>query len=412
MDLSYATIPMFGGEHRRLYREAQLAYIISDEENPTNHPIFVVDTDLETSMLQLTDDPKTPIEIIKNPITSYEDPPPNTSIWKRFFDGASSRESVGARVVFIFPTQETISLSYKIEFETKNNMEEYQALVLGLRAAKDMNIEDLVVFGDAELIGHQVKKLYQAKHPRLRAYRNEVWDLVDSFFLAFNISFVPREENTMADSLVVSTSKFRVPLPPKLKYDVDVKYRPSIPNNVKHWKVFEDDLEIKIFLETVDEFYASHIDQDRDIEEIPHDDIFLNKIVDHHIAQLPSNHIPKGLVPLERLFDRNDVAVKIKGSTENNDVTECNLGIEEDPKYVKLSNSLSKEQRAEYVKLFKEFVDVFFWSYEYLITYDTNIIEHNIPLKEETNPFRKKLRQINHMLLPIMEKEVKTLLDA
>jgi hypothetical protein len=31
MDLTYATIPVFGGEHRRLYREAQLAYIISDE---------------------------------------------------------------------------------------------------------------------------------------------------------------------------------------------------------------------------------------------------------------------------------------------------------------------------------------------------------------------------------------------
>jgi hypothetical protein len=31
MDLSYATVPIFGGEYRRLYREAQLAYIISDE---------------------------------------------------------------------------------------------------------------------------------------------------------------------------------------------------------------------------------------------------------------------------------------------------------------------------------------------------------------------------------------------
>jgi hypothetical protein len=54
MDLTYATIPVFGGEHRRLYREAQLAYIISDEGNPTNHPIFSLDTDLGSSLLQLT----------------------------------------------------------------------------------------------------------------------------------------------------------------------------------------------------------------------------------------------------------------------------------------------------------------------------------------------------------------------
>jgi hypothetical protein len=201
-------------------------------------------------------------------------------------------------------------------------------------------------------------------------------------------------------------------LPPKLKYDVKVKYRPSIPDNVKHWKVFEDDIEIKIFLDTLDAFSNLHIDQDHDTEKIPHPDIFLNKIFDHHIVQLPSNHIPKGIVPLEILFDINDVDVKVKGSTENVDVTECNLGTEEDPKYVKLSRSLSKEQRVEYVKILKEFVDVFSWKYEYLRTCDTNIIEHKIPLKEETKPFRKKLRQINPMLLPIMEKEVKKLLDA
>jgi hypothetical protein len=84
--------------------------------------------------------------------------------------------------------------------------------------------------------------------------------MIDSFFLAFNISFVPREENSVAYSLVVSTSNFKVPFPQKLKYEVDIKYRPSIPDNVKHWKVFEDDIEIKKFLETVDEFYDMHID--------------------------------------------------------------------------------------------------------------------------------------------------------
>jgi hypothetical protein len=128
--------------------------------------------------------------------------------------------------------------------------------------------------------------------------------------------------------------------------------------------------------------------------------------------QLPSNDIPKGLVPLEKLFDENDVARKGKVSTGDADITECNLATEKDPKYVKLSSNLSREQRAEYVKLLKEFADVFAWTYEDLRTYDTNIIEQTIPLKEETKPFRKMLRQINPMLLPVMEKELKKLLDA
>jgi hypothetical protein len=128
-------------------------------------------------------------------------------------------------------------------------------------------------------------------------------------------------------------------------------------------------------------------------------------------VQLPSNHIPKGLVPLERLFDGNDVALKGKVSIDDEDITECNVGTEKDPKYVKLSSSLLEEQREEYTKLLKEFDDVFTFTYEDLRTYDISIIEHKIPLKENTKPFKKKLRQINPMLLPFMKKEVKKLLD-
>jgi hypothetical protein len=124
MDLTYATIPVSGGDHRRLYMEAQLTYIISDEENPTNHPIFALDTDLGSSLLQLTNAPEPPLEIKKQSITLCEDSPPITSVWNMFFDGASSREGTGAGagVVFVSPTQETISFSYKLEFETTNNV--------------------------------------------------------------------------------------------------------------------------------------------------------------------------------------------------------------------------------------------------------------------------------------------------
>jgi hypothetical protein len=80
MDLTYATLPVFGGEHRRLYREAQLAYIISDEANLTNHPIFSLDTDLGSSVLQLTNSPKQVLKLRKPPTTSHEFPPSITLI--------------------------------------------------------------------------------------------------------------------------------------------------------------------------------------------------------------------------------------------------------------------------------------------------------------------------------------------
>jgi hypothetical protein len=55
---------------------------------------------------------------------------------------------------------------------------------------------------------------------------------------------------------------------------------------------------------------------------------------------------------------------------------------------------------------------VFAWTYEDLKTFDTTVIEHKIPLKEEAKPFKQKLRPINPMLMSVMEKEVKKLVDA
>lgn len=47
MDMTFSTIPVFGGEFRRLYRENQLAYIVSDHENTTNHPICDITVEYE-----------------------------------------------------------------------------------------------------------------------------------------------------------------------------------------------------------------------------------------------------------------------------------------------------------------------------------------------------------------------------
>ena len=176
--------------------------------------------------------------------------------------------------------------------------------------------------------------------------------------------------------------------------------------------MFKDDLEIKRFLETVEEFSEMHIDQDFVSEERLDGGNFLSKIVERDIVQLPKNHIPRGLVPLERLFDRNDVSLKGETTEDDTGTIWCNIGTENEPKFVKLSRSLTEEKRSEYTELLREFADVFAWTYEDLKTYDTSVIEHKIPLKEEAKPFRQKLRQINPMLLPIMEREVKKLLQA
>jgi hypothetical protein len=60
-------------------------------------------------------------------------------------------------------------------------------------------------------------------------------------------------------------------------------------------------------------------------------------------VQLNNNMIPKGLVPLETLFDENDVARNPKITVNDEDVKDCNIGTPENPKIIKLSKMLSLE---------------------------------------------------------------------
>jgi hypothetical protein len=89
-----------------------------------------------------------------------------------------------------------------------------------------------------------------------------------------------------------------------------------------------------------------------------------------------------------------------------------NLGTAANPKHVKLSKFMLGKYRAKSKKMLKEFTNIFAWNYEDLRTFDETILQHKITLKENVNPFKKKLRKINPLLLPIMEKEFKKLLDA
>ena len=50
MDLTYATIPVFG-KQRRLYRETIMAYVVSIKDKPQNFPIYSCDTGLESAIL-------------------------------------------------------------------------------------------------------------------------------------------------------------------------------------------------------------------------------------------------------------------------------------------------------------------------------------------------------------------------
>ena len=58
-------------------------------------------------------------------------------------------------MVLISPTNPTVTISYKLQFETTNNTTEYESLILAMKAAKDLGVDEIITFGDLELVVHR-----------------------------------------------------------------------------------------------------------------------------------------------------------------------------------------------------------------------------------------------------------------
>ena len=67
------------------------------------------------------------------------------------------------------------------------------------------------------------------------------------------------------------------------------------------------------------------------------DDVQINEM---DVLQLKNNVIPKGLIPLEELFDQDDVARKPTLEPTEKGVEEVNIRTAANPKLVKLSKAL------------------------------------------------------------------------
>ncbi|GKA43145.1 reverse transcriptase domain-containing protein [Tanacetum coccineum] len=92
-------------------------------------------------------------------------------------------------------------------FDATNNEAEYEALIVGLKIAEQMGVENLQANVDSRLVANQVNETYVAKETDMIRYLEKVKTLTSSF-KAFSIKQVPRNENKKADALskIASTS--------------------------------------------------------------------------------------------------------------------------------------------------------------------------------------------------------------
>ena len=69
-------------------------------------------------------------------------------------------------------------------FPCTNNTTKYEALLYGLRMAKEMSLSRVWCLGDLDLVAQQVSGKWDSKDPLMAAYRHEV-DAVAGHFKGY-----------------------------------------------------------------------------------------------------------------------------------------------------------------------------------------------------------------------------------
>ena len=202
-------------------------------------------------------------------------------------------------------------------------------------------------------------------------------------FSSFNISFVPREQNKKEDSLALVASLFNPDdLQNKNTFQVKRIFRPSMLDNEEYLQLFEKDEELNDFLANEDDLEESN----------------------SNVACVPKNCIKS-----ESFFTRDDQAKILKEEESVRKVQgtqKINIGTYSSFRYVNLGIDCTPEKIVQYGTLFKEYFDVFSWTYDDLKEYEKSTFRHVIPLKEGVNPFKQKLKNINPKLKPLVNIEL------
>jgi hypothetical protein len=94
----------------------------------------------------------------------------DSTYWRMNFDGSKMLGGLGASVVFTSPKGDKLLYVLQIHFRTSNNIAEYEALVHGLKLAKEIGIRRILCFGDSDLVVHQVSGEWDAKDANMASY--------------------------------------------------------------------------------------------------------------------------------------------------------------------------------------------------------------------------------------------------
>ena len=88
----------------------------------------------------------------------------------------------------------------RLGFSISNNEAEYEALLTGLKMARELGVRAIHVFCDSKLVSAHINVEFQAREPRMAIYLQLAQNMI-SCFESFEITHIPRAENVEADRL-------------------------------------------------------------------------------------------------------------------------------------------------------------------------------------------------------------------
>src|SRR3954470_1330828 len=116
------------------------------------------------------------------------------------FDGSKLRNGLGAGIVLTSPKRDQPKYVLQIHFAASNNVAEYEALIHGLKVAKEIGIRRILCYGDSDLVVQQVSDNWDALDANMALYRFHVQKL-SGYFEGCEFHHIPRAENDAADML-------------------------------------------------------------------------------------------------------------------------------------------------------------------------------------------------------------------
>ncbi|XP_052482534.1 uncharacterized protein LOC105781308 [Gossypium raimondii] len=129
--------------------------------------------------------------------------------WRLNFDGASNAMGNRIGAVLVSPNGDHYPFTCKLDFDCTNNMAEYEACIMGIRAAIEQGIKVLEVYGDSALVIYQLRGEWETRDPKLISYRKLILELIKEFE-DITFCYLPRDENQMADALATLASMIKV----------------------------------------------------------------------------------------------------------------------------------------------------------------------------------------------------------